>query len=144
MKNEIFKWILTVLFFVIGITWLEAEGRIVKDGVRYPPFYQQLVSQAVYMSTTICKTNSNGGENVLISTFPALFFAVNVTSPATAGSYVEFFDSNVTTTDVRSITGQIQTNAVNAYAYNIGTSSGLSFLNWGGTPGCFTAIYVER
>lgn len=139
MKKIIFGFIGIILLF----PFLYAESRIKKNGILYPPNIGGFSSNAVYMTSNSCTDNTINGGEVRIATEPAAFYSVNITSAG--NGTVQFFDSQITTNNVRTLTPPIAMNSSNVFNFDIGTSSGITVSFGAGTAiGCFSVSYVVR
>lgn len=113
-------------------------------GVFYPPDPSSFVSEGVYITSNTCADNSTNGSAVIISSRPVILYGVFVTNPGSADGSYQVFDSKTSTTGARAVTPPIDTSSKVPWVFNVGTSSGATVRNSGGTPACVAAIYLER
>lgn len=141
------KKILAVIAFLSVGALAHADFPRTVDNQPYPPKNKQMVAEAVYMSSVTCVNNAVQGAPIVISTTPVLLYGVVISSPGLGSPTVNLFDSSVSTTNMRSITGPLTGGTATAqfFNYNIVTSSGLTISNAGQDRApCVSVIYTFR
>ena len=123
-----------------------ADFRQFLNGREYPPAPNTWDTEALYISSSTCADNSASGSQVVISTSPAYFFGVTITSGGLGSPTVQLFDSSVSTSGVRWVTPPIDARNINlANTYNIMTSSGLTMRSSGSQSApCIAVSYAPR
>ena len=141
-------WFLSIGITCLSFTFLYAEPRIQKGGMYYPAGPGQRITEAVYMTSTTCSPTNP--QNVIISSRPAYFFILSISSAGDASSRVRAYDASTSTsTDVRPIKKYIQGSVNRDHFINVHVSSGIAVdIQTTASPNtgipCVDIIYVEQ
>ena len=142
MKRILYS--LALFFALSGVAY--AEFPRVIDGQFYPPKVRQPVTEGVYIATITCSNTSTHLFPVVISTMPVIVHTVDISSAGVASSGVQLFDSQLSTTNQRPLTPQLQGSVVGNHVYDVVGSSGLTLSNFSsaGVAPCIGVYYTFR